>query len=105
MSCPFECQAWMDASVALNVAAQHLRVAYASGRTGSVALAIDEIARAAELLGCRLVPIASPQQEHEALLAARLAEDGPPPVTSTPGFDGRDSSIGMREQDIEGAAV
>ena len=32
----------------------------------------------------------NPQAEHEACLARRVAEDGPPPVTDAPGFDGRD---------------
>lgn len=68
-------------------------------------VAMKLLSSAVHLLGYRLVPITTPQQEHDALLAARVAEDGPPPVTSAPGFDGRDSSIGMREQDIEGAAV
>ena len=67
--------------------------------------AINHLSQAVQLLGYRLVPITTPQQEHDALLAARVAEDGPPPVTSAPGFDGPDSSIGMREQDIEGTAV
>lgn len=67
--------------------------------------AIGYFQTAGEFLGYRRVPITTPQQEHDALLAARVAEDGPPPVTSAPGFDGRDSSIGMREQDIEGEAV
>lgn len=32
----------------------------------------------------------SPQADHDACLARRVAEDGPPPVTDAPGFDGRD---------------
>ena len=68
-------------------------------------VAVKLLCSAVTHLGYRLVPITTPQQEHDALLAARVAEDGPPPVTSAPGFDGRDSSIGMREQDIEGTAV
>lgn len=32
----------------------------------------------------------NPQADHEACLARRVAEDGPPPVTDAPGFDGRD---------------
>lgn len=92
-------------SVALKHATSWLDLAAMYSGDEYVTAAMNYFQHAAHLLGYRLIPITTPQQDHDALLAARVAEDGPPPVTSAPGFDGRDSSIGMREQDIEGAAV
>ena len=105
MSEPEELIAWGEAALWLGLARGLLDDARVIDNPSLMLEGCERIDRAARLLGYRLVPITTPQQEHDALLAARVAEDGPPPVTSAPGFDGRDSSIGMREQDIEGAAV
>ena len=45
-----------------------------------LAQVVAHLTKAADALGFNLVPRLSPQVAHEALLAARVAEDGPAPV-------------------------
>lgn len=50
---------------------------------------LEDIRVIADAFGYDLVPRLTAQQAHDLALAQRVAEDGPPPVTSAPGFDGR----------------
>lgn len=52
-------------------------------------LTVDDIRAMAAARGYDLVPRMTAQQAHDELLSKRVAEDGPPPVTSAPGWDGR----------------
>ena len=78
-----------SAAYRLQQAAMHLAIAWAGNSHSFSRLAYGELKEAAAILGYDLVPRQTAQEAHDAAIARRVAEDGPPPVTSAPGFDGR----------------
>jgi len=73
----------------LQHAAIHFAIAWAKNNHRFSEIGRTGLREAAALLGYDLVPIQTAQESHDAAIARRVAEDGPPPVTSAPGFDGR----------------
>lgn len=73
----------------LQHAAINFAIAWAKNSRSFSELGRSGLKEAAALLGYDLVQRQTAQESHDAAIARRVAEDGPPPVTSAPGFDGR----------------